>query len=325
MLWKILQFTMKWNVWNSWKVNKMFKRNFGYPIFVRWEQKSHIKWNYMRLFNGNRNYLFCSKSRGNERTAYWHCIGCHFPFNRTLHTHHLCGVDFQNCWFTTNDRTCELHLTSDGINFWFIDNHIDRHFGSENFNSNIIDWFSHWTVCHGHLWLSQIKRLQSLIILLSTGGEFVLRNLHFIGWHYSISNYMQHWKYSAKGLSNFSVRFLFLFFHHKYFFWFLDSKHEYFTYYIRIKSNLLCFFKIHSATFAIDSIVWMHVDLWNFVYCGYNFYNTCIERNERTVLGLCWIKTWTYSSHFEQEKPKQSHWKVICKWIQIKNLIYESP
>lgn len=51
---------------------------------------------------------------------------------------------------------------------------------------NIIDWFGHWTFCHGNLWLSQTERLQSIIICICTRGVVVLRNLHFIGWHNSL-------------------------------------------------------------------------------------------------------------------------------------------
>lgn len=69
----------------------------------------------------------------------------------------------------------------------------------------------------------------------------------------------------------------------------VDSKHECGNHNIRIKCNLFRFLETLSTAFGIVAIVWMHVDLWDFMYSGNIFHINCSERNKRTVLGLCWI------------------------------------
>lgn len=65
----------------------------------------------------------------------------------------------------------------------------------------------------------------------------------------------------------------------------LDPKHECGNHNIRIELNVLYILETVSAAFGIDSIVWMYVNLWDFMRCGMHFYCNYVERDERTMLG----------------------------------------
>lgn len=134
-----------------------------------------------------QSFLCHSKSERRERTSHWYCSGGYITLDRTLFAHHVCGEDFQMCWFLTTHSTYVIDFVGCGANSWLTHNHhVGRHHGTQILNSNIIDWFSRWTFCHGNLWLSQTEWLQSIILHICSSFIFVTGSFHFSVWYYTV-------------------------------------------------------------------------------------------------------------------------------------------